>query len=491
MAENPWENLGAMFNPLQKQLGDNLTKVADLIAERNILETEFQKGVEGLKTVMSENKELKAFLGLGDGDPKKIDQPPAPAPAKKDKAPPPSRSSSTPPPSRSSSASSTVSTSTLGRSTSTSFTGSTPPPSRSSSTSSLNRADSDKAKVAQPLGRSSSTSSAASTLSRASSAPPKAPAPAQSQTPSVSSQVSSLFRRASSTGSSSSDSIQNKPSTSSQKSDGLSGNSNKSSASFIKRVGSFGSLVSSSLGSVSSKNSSKSQPNKDAPLRAASTSSSRASSIAPSRTPSRTPPRTPPKDNLRKEGGKKLSILAKVSSGLSKCSSSLSNLALHYEVSKNEETLVEGRVPLRLPRSSSFPGPGAIKSGLGRSTSRLRRGASRLGEALSSSVSQAKEGLGDFRRESSSVGDSLRGARATLRSLGDFGGVSIFPSSSPSPRSWVNLSSVRSSSNCGQDFKNALSGFGGLVGEAGSQTRDWASNFRISASELSLRAWVR
>lgn len=332
-------------------------------------------------------------------------------------------------------------------------------------------------------------------------APAKAPAPAlaQSQTPSfssqvsstqasassgahsVSSRVSSLFGRRFSTISSSSDSNQNQASsnplsrsasTSSQKSDRSSNNSNKSSASFSERMRSFRSSVSSSHGSVSSENSSKSQPNKGAPSR------------VPSATYSKTPSRTPPKDYLGQQEveGKKLSILKRVSSGLSECKSSLSNLALHYNVSKNKETLVEGRVPLRLPRSSSFPGPGAIKSGLGRSASRLERGASGLGRTLSNKFSQAKEGLGELRRESSSLGESWRDAKKTL-SLGGFSS-----GSGPSSISFTNLGSGRTSYK--EDARATLREVGDLMGAASSQTRDWASNFRRSASELSLRAWV-
>ena len=289
------------------------------------------------------------------------------------------------------------------------------------------KGSSDSVKVAPALSRSAS---------------------AQSQTPSVSSQVSSLFRRASSTGSS----------------------------------------VSSSLVSVfrsgSSENSSKSQPNEVAPSTSSSRAASTSSSIAPSR--------TPPKDNLRQQEseGKKLSILKRVSSGLSMCRSSLSRGAEVYvgvEINKNKDTVFRAEKKLRLPETPSFK---KVSSGLGRSVSSLGRSASRLGEALSSSVSQASEGVKELRRESS-LRDSFRDARENLRSLRYFKNASSGPSSIPSPRSWVNLSSVRSSSNYGQDFKNALSGVGGLVGEAGSQTRDWASNFRRSASELSLRAWVR
>jgi hypothetical protein len=69
--------------------------------------------------------------------------------------------------------------------------------------------------------------------------------------------------------------------------------------------------------------------------------------------------------------------------------------------------------------------------------------------------------------------------------------ASVSPSSIPSPKSWNNPFSGMSgaSSNYGQDFKNALSGVGGVMGEASSQTgqavRSWVSN----VSEYQVSTW--
>jgi hypothetical protein len=323
----------------------------------------------------------------------------------------------------------------------------------------------------------------AKTLSRASSTP------VQSQTPSVSSKGSS-------------DSVKVAPalsrsaSTSSQKSDVSSNNSNESSASLGKRMGSFRSSVSSILGSVSSENSSKSKSNIGTSSRTPSTSSSRTSS----------------RDNLRQEGeGSELPFLKRVSSGLSKglsmCKSSLSSsdgagVYVGLKITRKEEIVFQKEEKLRLLKTPSFnqvsSGLASGASGLASGASGLASGASRLGRTLSNKLGKVSEGVNELRRESSSVGDSFRSVRDILGSLGDFrSGSESFPSSIPSPRSWTNplsgMSGV-SSSNYKQDAKATLKNTRDLVGAASSQTRkalgSFASRVRRSTSGLSASAWL-
>ena len=96
MAENQWGSwggfLGSLEEEFKKNVETNFTKVVDLMPDKTMLETEFQRGVEGLKTVLSQNNELSAFLGLGDKNQQKIDQPPPPAPT-----PPPAQPPAQPP----------------------------------------------------------------------------------------------------------------------------------------------------------------------------------------------------------------------------------------------------------------------------------------------------------------------------------------------------------------------------------------------------------
>jgi hypothetical protein len=158
------------------------------------------------------------------------------------------------------------------------------------------------------------------------------------------------------------------------------------------------------------------------------------------------------------------------------------------KITRNEEVVFQKEEKLRLPKTPSFK---QVSSGLASGASRLRRGVSGLGGALSSSFSQAFERANELRRESSSVGASFGSFREALGSLSDF--RSSFPSLNPIPKDWKNLSSGMSgvSINYGQDAKAALS----LMGEAGSEARQvlgsFASRVRRSTSGLSVIAWVR
>ena len=447
MAENPWNNWTDLLSPLQ----ENVTKVF----QENVTKV-FQENVtkvfQGIEKVASESDELKAFWGLGDGDPKKIYQPPAkkdqaPAPAKTAPAPAPAKTAPAQPPAqsqslrRSASASSaqakgsssassaqakgSSSTSTLGRS--------APASTKAASTSSLNRADSDKAKVAQSLDRSSSTSSAASTLSRADST---------SSTVSTSSSFS-LFLK--------SRTIPLK--TSNPADNPVKNVVNASSKKLFSKSLSLPNLFSSTEGA-----------------------------------PSRVPSRGPSKDDLRKEGsGNKLQFLERVSSGLSSCKSSLSrggSFYLNYEFLKNGETIAKGEKKLSLPSLPRTPSLQQVGSGF----STLRRGVSGLGISLSKTLGEASETIVETRRSSSGLKESWRNAKRTLGSLGDFRSGS--PSSFPSPRSFTNLGS--GSTIYREDAKNALRQTGEFLGAASASSRealgDWASRAKKSASGLRLSA---
>jgi hypothetical protein len=463
MAENPWNNWTDLLSPLQ----ENVTKVF----QENVTKV-FQENVtkvfQGIEKVASESDELKAFWGLGDGDPKKIYQPPAkkdqaPAPAKTAPAPAPAKTAPAQPPAqsqslrRSASASSAParadSTSTLGRSasassaqakgsssassaqakgsSSTSTLGrSAPASTKAASTSSLNRADSDKAKVAQSLDRSSSTSSAASTLSRADST---------SSTVSTSSSFS-LFLKSRTT----------PPKTSNPADNPVKNVVNASSKKLFSKSLSLPNLFSSTEGA-----------------------------------PSRVPSRAPSKDDLSKEGGgNKLPLLKKVSSGLSSFRSSLpsgTSFYLNYKLSKRGETIVEGKKELSLPSLPRAPSFNGVRSG-------FRRGVSGLGRSLSKTLSEASETIAETRNSSSSLGESFRDAKRTLGSLRGFSSEGVFPSSSPSPKSWRNPLSGMSgvSSIYKQDAKAVLRETGSFAREASSQAGealgDWARSVRQRAS---------
>ena len=143
--------------------------------------------------------------------------------------------------------------------------------------------------------------------------------------------------------------------------------------------------------------------------------------------------------------------------------------------------------------SSRAPSFGQVSSGLASGASRLRRGVSSLGGALSSTVSQASEGVRELRRESSGVGESWRYAKDTLSFKGfvSSGPSSIFP-----PNSFIHLGSGNTTYK--EDARAALREARSFMGEAGIQSRGAfgslarrVSEAGRSASELSVSAWVR